>query len=255
MSKMPLVFVGHGSPMNAVEDNHFVRDWQAVAGQIPTPKAILCISAHWYTDATYITADERPAMIYDMYGFPSELYEIQYPAVNDLSLVTEIESLLAGRAVKMPGRGYDHGVWSVLCHMYPQADIPLCQLSIDASLPIAEHYKIGKSLAALREQGVLILGSGNVVHNLGRVGWDMSGGYPWAEEFDAYIKEHIVKRDDDAVIHFEKAGASARQAVPYPDHFIPLLYILGASGEEDQVSTFADGCVLGSLSMTSYIFS
>jgi len=252
--RMPLVFIGHGSPMNAIEDNEFTLNWSKLAQEIPQPKAILAISAHWFTNGTKVNDELNPKMVYDMYGFPAELYQIKYPAPGNPDLAKLISSLVS-KEVKIDNTwGYDHGTWSVLVKMYPKANIPLIQLSIDRSTSNETHYKIGQQLSELRNQGVLILGSGNVVHNLGRIDWNMqSGGYPWAVSFDAYIKNKILSHDFDDVVHFERAGDAAKLAVPTPDHFLPLLYVLGASLPEDQIRVINEACMMGSMSMTSYL--
>lgn len=255
MNKMPVLFVGHGSPMNAIEKNRFSDYWRVLGEQIPHPEAILSISAHWYTPGLRVTDAPSPKMVYDMYGFPKELYQIAYNAPGSPHFA-HLTKELAGQNIQVDNSwGLDHGSWSILCHMYPQADIPVFQLSVDKLASSADCYETGRKLGSLREQGVLILGSGNVVHNLYEVNWSMGEtGYPWAQEFDAYIKESIINRRHERVINYSGAGNSAALAFPTPDHFAPLLYVLGASTEEDQVRVFNDSCVLGSLSMTSYLF-
>lgn len=254
MSKMPVLFIGHGSPMNAIEENEFTEKWADLRSQLPRPKAILSISAHWYTEGISICDALYPTQIYDMYGFPRELYELKYPVKGSPELAHSTKELLTSEVQIDRRWGIDHGTWSVLCRMYPEADIPVCQLSIDRNADAATHYQIGRELSSLREQGVLILGSGNVVHNLSKINWELEGGYPWAEEFDAFIKNAIICRHHDEVLHYEKAGKSAEQAFYTPEHFYPLLSVLGAIDELDHVSVFNDSCVLGSLSMTSYLF-
>jgi len=254
MVRMPVLFIGHGSPMNAVEDNQYTKAWQQIAAQIPRPESILCVSAHWYTHGSRITDDDYPRMIYDMYGFPDDLYQVQYQAPGAPELAQDTKSLIQ-RDVKIDNSwGYDHGTWSVLCKMYPSADIPVFQLSVDRSAGAQEHFQIGQELQSLRERGVLILGSGNVVHNLSRVSWSMEGGHPWADEFDGYIKESILAKDYQKVIHYETAGKAAELSFPTPDHFYPLLYVLGASVQEDKVTVFNNSCMGGALSMTCYLF-
>lgn len=252
--KMPVLFIGHGSPMNAIEDNEFTRNWAKIAGEIPKPKAILSISAHWYTNGSRIMDEKNPRMVYDMYGFPDELYRIVYGAKGAAKL-SHLTKQLINREVTIDNSwGYDHGTWSVLCRMYPEADIPVYQLSVDANAGPEVHFQIGREISELRESGVLIFGSGNVVHNLSRIGWDVEGGYSWAKEFDGYIKDKIIKRQYEDVINYRSAGKSSELAFPTPDHFYPLLYVLGASNENDKLSVFNDSCTLGSLSMTSYLF-
>lgn len=254
MKRMPALFVGHGSPMNAIEENPFVEEWKALGKKLPRPEAILSVSAHWYTRDTRITDSEAPRTVYDMYGFPEELYKIVYNAKGSPHFAHLAQSLISRRVVTDNSWGYDHGTWSVLHRMYPQADIPVFQLSVDGNASASEHYRIGKELSALRDQGVLIFGSGNIVHNLARVDWDMDGGYSWAEEFDLYIKENILAGREDYVIAYEKAGSCASLAFPAPDHYAPLLYVLGAAKDAEHISVFNEACVLGSLSMTSYLF-
>ena len=252
--KMPVLFVGHGSPMNALEDNEYTRGWEEIAKLLPRPKAILAVSAHWYTDGTRVTDAEYPKTVYDMYGFPEELYQIEYNAPGAPELAHLTKELLQKEVRIDNSWGFDHGTWVVLHKMFPGADIPVFQLSVDRNAPAELHYQMGKELKALREQGVLILASGNVVHNLQRVEWGMEKGYPWAEEFDGYIRDKIRNKEYDEVVHYEKVGQSARQAFPTPDHFFPLLYVLGAAEDSDQLTVFNESCVLGSLSMTSYLF-
>lgn len=252
---MPVLFVGHGSPMNALEDNEFTKNWVKIAQLFPRPKAILSISAHWYTDGTRITDDAFPRTVYDMYGFPEELYQIVYKAPGAPELAHLAKSLIHRETIIDNKWGFDHGTWSVLHKMYPEADIPVFQLSVDRNADARIHYEIGEELKNLREQGVLIFASGNVVHNLQMVNWNMEKGYPWAEEFDQYIKEKIFHKEYEDVIHYERAGKSSQLAIPTPDHFYPLLYVLGATDDSDQLTVFNESCVLGGLSMTSYILS
>lgn len=253
MKKMPVLFVGHGSPMNAIEDNEFTRAWKEIATRIPKPEAILSVSAHWTTHGTKITDSLRPRQVYDMYGFPRKLYEVAYQPAGSPEFAHLTQSLVPNAEIDN-NWGIDHGTWSVLNLMYPAADIPVFQMSLDQGVPRQYHFEVGQYLKSLREQGVLILGSGNVVHNLGRVSWEMNGGYDWAVEFDQYIKGKILNREYPDVINFSKAGKCAQSAFHTTEHFDPLLYILGASDETDHVSVFNDACTLGSLSMTSYLF-
>lgn len=252
--KMPVLFVGHGSPMNAIEDNEYVRTWKEIAKKIPKPEAILCISAHWVTSGTRINDQENPKIVYDMYGFPQELYNVKYDANGSNRLAHETIRYI-NRAVKIDNSwGIDHGVWSVLCNMYPEADIPIYQLSIDDNISAETHFDIGKDIGILREKGVLIIGSGNVVHNLSKVKWTMEEGYPWALEFDNFIMENIKNKNYENVVHYEKAGNSSKLAFVTTEHFYPLLYVLGAVGENDKLSIFNNSCTMGSLSMTCYLF-
>lgn len=251
---MPVLFVGHGSPMNAIEDNTFTRGWEAIAGKIPKPEAILSVSAHWFTDGSRITDAEQPKTIYDMYGFPDELYRVTYSAPGAPELAHLTKSLIS-RAVQIDNSwGIDHGSWSVLHKMYPAADIPVYQLSVDRSASAETHFQIGREISALREKGVMIFTSGNIVHNLAQINWGMAGGHPWASEFDGYIKEKIMTRQYREVVHYKSAGKSAEMAFYTPEHFYPLLYCLGASRAEDGIAVFNDACTLGSLSMTCYLF-
>lgn len=254
MKYMPTLFIGHGSPMNAIEDNSFVEQWKAVAERIPRPEAILSVSAHWYTKGTKIMDEESPRTIYDMYGFPDELYKIIYNAKGSPNLADKALKLINRTVETDNSWGYDHGTWSVLHRMYPNADIPLIQLSVDKNASMQEHYNIGRELSKLRKDGILIFGSGNITHNLSRVNWQMSGGYDWAEDFDKYVIENIKNKNYDNAINYKKAGKSADYAVPISDHYAPMLYVLGALEGDEKVSVFNDECILGSLSMTSYLF-
>ena len=254
-NKMPVLFVGHGSPMNAIEDNRFTRNWEKIAARIPKPEAILSVSAHWYTRGSKIMDTASPKQIYDMYGFPDALYKLIYEPAGAPLRAHQTKALINKEVQIDNSWGIDHGSWSVLCRMHPKADIPVFQLSIDAHADAGTHFKIGQELAALREQGVLILGSGNVVHNLSLINWDMEdAGYSWANEFDEYIKEKIIQREYDDVINYRNAGRSSTSAFVTPDHFYPLLYVLGASDKDDKLTVFNDSCLLGSLSMTCYLF-
>ncbi|MEA4870696.1 MAG: 4,5-DOPA dioxygenase extradiol [Christensenella sp.] len=255
MNRMPALFVGHGSPMNAIEDNPYSRAWSALGQSLEKPKAIVSISAHWFTRGTKINDEESPSMVYDMYGFPEELYQVKYPAKGSPELADRVSHLL-GSAVSIDNHwGIDHGAWSVLRRMFPAADVPILPLSVNAQLAPEDHFSLGKRLMPLRDDGVLILGSGNVVHNLARIDWRKPEGTPWAEEFDQYIYRAVTTRSFNDAINYLSAGDSAELAVPSLDHFLPLLYVLGASDESDQISAFNQDCLLGSLSMTSYLFS
>ena len=252
--RMPVLFVGHGSPMNAIEDNAFTRSWREIAALFPRPRAILSVSAHWYTRGTRTTDHEKPETIYDMYGFPKELYEVKYRPNGSPALAREAASLLPKEVAIDNGWGIDHGTWSVLAHMYPDADIPVVQLSIDRDAGPEAHYQLGRALKTLREEGVLLFGTGNVVHNLARVNWGMGeGGYPWADEFDLYIKRAVKDWRHSDAISYERAGASASHAFRTPEHYYPLLYVLGAAEEVEPVKVFNEFRVLGSLSMTGYL--
>lgn len=257
---MPVLFVGHGSPMNAIEDNVFSRGWQAVAKTLPRPKAILCISAHWETWGTLATAMEKPRTIHDFGGFPRELYQAQYPAPGSSWLAGETQAAVKGTAVGLDQDwGLDHGCWSVLKPMYPQADIPVVQLSLDTAKTPQAHYDLAKELAPLRQQGVLILGSGNMVHNLRRIvlkGNSMSDfnqpfGLDWAIEANELFKKLIDEKDHQALIDYPVLGRSVQLAIPTPEHYLPMLYALALKQDDEAISYFNDQPVAGSLTMTS----
>ena len=251
---MPVLFVGHGSPMNAIEDNVYTRAWKEAAIRIPKPEAILAISAHWYTTGSRIGDEAQPETIYDMYGFPEDLYRVNYNAPGAPELARSTKDLISSNVQIDNSWGIDHGTWSVLNNMYPAADIPVCQLSIDRTVGAEKHFQIGQEISSLREKGVLILGSGNVVHNLALINWNMEGGYPWANEFDNYIKDKITGRQYQDVINYQSAGKSSKWAFPTTEHYYPLLYTLGASVAADKLTVFNDSRTLGSISMTCYIF-
>ena len=252
---MPVIFVGHGSPMNAIEDNEYTKTWRSLGERLLRPEAIVSISAHWYTKGTKIMNEESPKTIYDMYGFPKELYEIIYDSPGSPKLAGATKELISKETEYDNSWGIDHGTWSVLVHMYPDRDIPVFQISIDAYAPPEVHYNIGRELRELRKEGVLILGSGNIVHNLRLVDWHQKNkGFDWAYEFDDYIYESILNNNHEAIIRYKEKGDIARLAVPTPDHFYPLLYVLGASDEKDRISAFNKSCELGSLTMTGYLW-
>jgi len=246
---MPALFIGHGNPMNAIEDNEFSRLWKEAARQIPKPKAILCISAHWETQGTQVTAMEAPRTIHDFYGFPRPLFEKQYPTPGSPELATKIVELV-GESKVLPDHswGLDHGTWSVLCRMYPEALVPVVQLSLDRTQEAAGHYSLGQQLRQLRQEGVLIIGSGNIVHNLRMVVWEDTA-YDWAVEYDAKVARWILQHDHDPIIHYEKQGRAAMLSVNSAEHYLPLLYVLGVGGMDEPISFFADKLWGGSLSM------
>jgi 4,5-DOPA dioxygenase extradiol len=250
---MPALFIGHGSPMNAIENNYFTNNWEKIAAEIPRPKAILSISAHWFTDGSRINDEIKPKMIYDMYGFPDELYKVIYNAKGAPKLAHITKDLIKKDVRIDNSWGYDHGTWSVLGRMYPEADIPVYQLSIDYNADAKAHYQIGQELSALREEGILILGSGNVVHNLAMLNWEMEDGFSWASEFDSYIKDRIIKKKYEDIINYEAAGKSSELAFNTPEHYYPLLYVMGASNKDDELSVFNDLCIMGSISMACYL--
>ena len=246
---MPALFVGHGSPMNAIEDNEFTSAWQEVARQLPRPKAILCISAHWETRGTQVTAMQTPRTIHDFYGFPRELFEKQYPAPGSPVLADRLIQVVGESKVRPDQSwGLDHGTWSVLCRMYPLSDIPVVQLSLDRNLDTAGHYELGHALMQLRREGVLIVGSGNIVHNLRMMVWEDTA-FDWAVEFDSKIKQWILQQDHEPIIHYDKQGQSAMLSVNSAEHYLPLLYVLGVSQKDEPVSFFAEKLWGGSLSM------
>jgi len=247
--QMPVLFLGHGSPMNAIEDNEFSLAWQEAAREIPQPKAILCISAHWETQGSQVTAMEAPRTIHDFYGFPRPLFEKQYPAPGSPDLADRIIKLVSQPAV-LPDHswGLDHGTWSVLCRMYPEAPLPVVQLSLDRSHENARHYQLGRELRQLRQEGVLIIGSGNIVHNLRMMVWEDTA-FDWAVDFDSKVKQWILEGDHEAIIHYEKYGKAAMLSVNSAEHYLPLLYILGLKEQNEPVHFFADKLWGGSLSM------
>lgn len=247
--KMPVLFIGHGSPMNAIEDNEFSRLWREAAREIPQPKAIVCISAHWETRGTQVTAMEVPRTIHDFYGFPRPLFEKQYPAPGSLELANQIVKLIK-EATVLPDQswGLDHGTWSVLCQMYPEARLPVVQLSLDRTHEPKYHYALGQQLRQLRQEGVLILGSGNIVHNLRMMVWE-DKAFDWAVEYDAKVKQWIEEGEHESIIHYEKHGQLAQLAVNSAEHYLPLLYILGLKEKDEPVSFFAEKIWGGSLSM------
>lgn len=256
--KMPVLFIGHGSPMNGIEQNQFSAQWQKLGKQIPRPQAVLCVSAHWLTKGTFVTAMNRPKTIHDFGGFPKELFAVQYPAPGNPELAKETAGLIKRTSVGLDHEwGLDHGTWSVVRHMYPDAEIPVLQLSIDYNKPAQYHYELAKELAALRSKGVLIIGSGNMVHNLGLVAWDKMNtpnfGFDWAIEMNAAFKKHIVENNHKALIDYQNLGQAAKLAIPTPDHYFPLLYTLGLQSANDTVEFFNDQLVAGSLTMTSVL--
>ncbi len=252
---MPVLFVGHGSPMNAIELNDDSSEWAKLGQRIPKPKAIVCVSAHWYTQGTRILTAANPRTIHDFSGFPERLYRVAYAAQGSPELASRIIELLDIPITSDSGWGLDHGSWSVLIHMYPQADIPTIQLSIDARATPRQLYAQGIALRPLRQEDVLILGSGNIVHNLGLVDFSQPDGFDWADEFDGYIKRKILEDEHAGVLDYHEAGDCAGKAFRTREHFDPLLIVLGASQSADTVSVINGHRIYGSLSMTSYLFS
>jgi 4,5-DOPA dioxygenase extradiol len=253
---MPVLFIGHGSPMNGIEDNEFRARWKNMAKEIPTPAAVLVVSAHWFSKGTRITAMDFPKTIHDFGGFPQELFDVQYPAPGNPALAMETASLIQSAHVELDHDwGLDHGTWTVVRHMYPEANIPVLQLSIDYSKPPQYHYDLAKELYGLRKKGVLIIGSGNMVHNLRMVSWQNINnpgfGFDWALKMNDTFKQLISDGDYKPLINYESLGAEARLAIPTPEHYLPLLYTLGLKGNKDNVSFFNDKAVAGSLTMTS----
>lgn len=254
--QMPVLFLGHGSPMNAIEENEFVRGFREIGKTIPKPQAILVISAHWETKGTFVTAMEQPRIIYDFGGFPPELYQVKYPAPGSTQLARETKSIIRKTEVGLDQSwGLDHGAWSVVKHLYPNADVPVIQMSLDYSQPPQYHYELAKELASLRKKGVLIIGSGNMVHNLRMVAWDKfdvdNFGYDWALDASERMKKYIVSGDHTPLIRYGSQGMSFELAIPSPDHYLPLLYALALKEGEEKVTLFNDKAVAGSLTMTS----
>ncbi len=249
---MPVLFVGHGSPMNAIEANEFSRTWQQIGQKIPTPKAILCVSAHWETKGTKVTAMPEPRTIHDFGGFPKALFDAQYPAAGSPALAAEtIKTIQMAQVQSDSEWGLDHGCWSVLLPMFPKANIPVVQLSLDYTQKPEYHYALATQLQKLRSKGVLILGSGNIVHNLGMLDWNKNSGFDWAEKFNQHIKQAIVNHDHAAIIKYTQWGKEANLAVPTPEHFLPLLYTLALQQKNEKVAFFNDKSMMGSISMTS----
>ncbi len=254
--KMPVLFVGHGSPMNAIDDNVFVQGFRNAAKDLPIPNAILCISAHWYTEGTFITSGETQKTIHDFYGFPQELFDVQYSPKGDPGLAKDtVELLLPVEGILTESWGLDHGAWSVLKHMYPNADIPVIQMSIDYRKPPQWHFELANQLQKLRERGVLIIGSGNIVHNLRLIDWKnvdtVGAGWDWAIEARAQTNDWLLNGDFKKLIDYQQQGTSLKFAVPSPDHYLPLMYALGLKNKSEDLALFNDALIGGSLSMTS----
>ncbi len=251
---MPVLFMGHGSPMNGIEINEFSSTWAEIAKNIQVPQAVLVVSAHWFTKGTRITAMDFPATIHDFGGFPQALFDVQYPAPGDPKLAKETADLVKSTSIVLDHDwGLDHGAWSVIKHMYPMANIPVLQLSIDYTKGAQYHYQLAKELSALRKKGVLILGSGNMVHNLRMVSWEMmnGGGYDWALEMQEVFKNLILNKEHHALINYEAMGSAAKLAIPTPEHYLPLMYTLGLQNENEEAILFNDKAIGGSLTMTS----
>ena len=253
--RMPALFLGHGSPMNALEDNEFSRGWQAISKSIPKPRAILCVSAHWETRGTFVTAMEKPKTIHDFGGFPKALFEVQYPAPGSPAIAQETKRTVTSTEVGLDQQwGLDHGCWSVVKHLYPKADIPVLQFSLDYTKPPQYHYQLAKELSALRNKGILIAGSGNMVHNLGIIDWqNPSGGYDWAVEANTKMKAMITSRNHADLINYSAQGKAFQLSIPTNEHYLPLLYILAMQGEKENTSFFNDKTIMGSIAMTSVV--
>lgn len=254
--RMPVLFLGHGSPMNAIEENVFVKGFREIAKEIPTPKAILCISAHWYISGTKVTSMAMPQTIHDFYGFPPELHQKKYPAPGSPELAKTIQEFLGNEVVELDESwGLDHGAWSVLCHLYPNANIPVIQLSIDQRKDPSWHFDLAHRLKSLRDRGILIVGSGNIIHHLGKVDFskinEVGFGYDWAHEANSWVHQKLNDRDWNAFLHYQKQGRAMQLAVPTPEHFLPLIYSLGLTDQDELIETFNDHLIAGSLSMTS----
>ncbi|MCK6692254.1 MAG: 4,5-DOPA dioxygenase extradiol [Thermoanaerobaculia bacterium] len=255
--RMPVLFLGHGSPMNAIEENDFVAGFRKIGSEIPRPNAVLCISAHWETKGTYVTAMEKPRTIHDFGGFPKALFDVQYPAPGSPELARETRDLVKKTTVGLDESqwGLDHGAWSVIKHLYPDADVPVIQMSLDYSQTPQYHYELARELAALREKGILIVGSGNMVHNLRKVAWDRLNdkdfGFDWAIEASEKMKSHIQSGDHEPLINFRAQGKAFDLAIPTPEHYLPLLYALALQEKGETVSLFNDRAVAGALTMTS----
>lgn len=250
---MPLLFIGHGSPMNGIEDNEFSMKWENLGKEIPLPTAVLCISAHWLTRGTHITAMEHPQTIHDFGGFPQALFDVQYPAPGNPVLAKETASLIHKTLVELDHEwGLDHGTWSIVRRMYPEATIPVLQLSIDYSKGPQYHYELARELEALRKKGVLIIGSGNMVHNLRIMDWHrVDSGYDWAIDINETFKKSILSGDHKSLIRYEGLGQAGKLSIPTPEHYLPLLYILGLTNSKEKITIFNDKLVMGSISMTS----
>ena len=254
--KMPVLFLGHGSPMNAIEENQFVTGFRNLAKNLPKPNAILCVSAHWFTKGSKVTAMEMPKTIHDFGGFPKELFEVQYPAHGSPELAMITQELLLPTVVELDHHwGLDHGAWSVIKHLYPKADIPVIQLSIDYSIPTEYHFQLAQQLSRLREKGILIIGSGNIIHNLRLVDFynfeKDDYGYDWAIEARARINSLLLDGNFQPLLEYEKQSQAFQLAIPTPEHFLPLIYTLGLKDKSEEIQLFNDKLVAGSLSMTS----
>lgn len=255
-SSLPVLFIGHGSPLNAIAVNKYSQTLNKLGEELPVPAAILCVSAHWMTEGSWVTAMEKPKTIHDFYGFPQALFDVQYPAPGSPELARKISELIKDPPVN-PDRemwGLDHGTWSVLRHLYPSADIPVLQLSLHLEQPPEYHYRLGRKLRALRDEGVLIVGSGNLVHNLRRINWtEKADPYPWASEFDHWTKEMLTSRNDEALTKEFLKTEAGRLSVPTPEHYLPLLYVLGATGKDEKLRFVFEEIHHSSIAMRSFV--
>ncbi len=252
---MPTLFVGHGSPMNAIEENEFVTSWRNMGTTLPKPQVILCISAHWETSGTQVTAMEKPATIHDFGGFPQALFDVQYPAPGSPELAKLTQETITSTSIGLDTKwGLDHGTWSVLRHFYPNHDVPIVQLSLNYKLTPQEHYSLAQELLALRKKGILIVASGNIVHNLSAIDWrNPNSGYDWAQEASSKVKELILKGNHQSLINYKALGQSMMLSAPSAEHYLPLLYILALQQPNETPTFFNDQLVMGSLSMTSLL--
>ncbi|MCI1734900.1 MAG: dioxygenase [Bacilli bacterium] len=252
--KEPVVFVGHGSPMNAIGDNKYRPVWQDLGKRLGKPSALLVISAHYFTNGLRITKDTHNKQIFDMYGFPAELYQVTYEPKGDPELSKEVISLLDNEPQVDTTWGIDHGAWAVLSNMYPEADVPVVMLSVDQRRSPEELYSLGKKLIPLRDKGVMILASGNIVHHLGLVDWESDHGYPGAESFNKKVIQEVQDHKIEEILSLSKSDPTYRKAAPTPDHIDPFYVALGAAGEDYQTEAFNDSCELGSMAMTGFVF-
>ena len=251
--KMPVLFLGHGSPMNVIQDTEFSRGWRTIGQSLPRPSAIICISAHWETKGTYVTAMEKPKTIHDFGGFPQELFDVQYPAPGSPAIAQQTKEAITSTEVGLDQQwGLDHGTWSVVKHLYPKADVPVIQLSLDYTKGPQYHFELAKELASLRKKGVLIIGSGNIVHNLGIIDWqNQDQGFDWAIEANTTMKNLITNGDFAPLINYTTMGKAFQLSIPTPEHYLPMLYTLGLKDEKDTVTIFNDKTIMGSIAMTS----
>lgn len=250
---MPVIFLGHGSPMNTLDGTDPAKIWKQLGEQLPLPKAILGISAHWFTSENLVNSSNNPKQLYDFFGFPRELYEIKYQPKGSLGLANQVVKVM-DNCKQTLDHGIDHGIWAPLRHIFPNADIPVAQLSVNGRVTFREAIQLGESLRPLRDEGILIFASGNIVHNLSMADYKYSVGFPWAYEFDEYITDAVKERDFEKIIYYHRAGESSRNAFPTTEHYLPLLYALGASNGKDNLEVFSNLYNYGSISLTSYMW-